>query len=460
MGAMATKQPENSVDVDNDVQSAEPEEVPTPVDEQQDGDDVVTVNAADSDDGHDDADQVDATNRPEPLLTRDGSPAAALWSLNSRWRHINHGSFGAVPVFAQLRRLAYLQETESAPQRWFMAAPERLAQAREGLADFLGVDADRFGFVPNASAGMTAAIRALMLNAGDELLITDHAYGAVAFSARREARQRGAKVRTVPIELDATPEQILTVLGKALAKKPAGLIIDASTSATAREFPVAALAELATKHGVPLLVDAAHAPGIQHRPAEGIAASAWVGNLHKFACGFRGSAVLVAEKKFAKNLYPVIDSWGMDEPFPGRFDHQGTFDYTPYLASVDAITGLEARIGWDSIRGYIESVLDYSTDIVADALDAASGEESRVDVAAPAPGMRLLRLPGTLGTSHDDAQAVRQRITDELGFETQVTSFRDTGYLRLSAHAYNTADDYERFAEDAVPTLVEWSRER
>ncbi|MBH0023052.1 aminotransferase class V-fold PLP-dependent enzyme [Salinibacterium sp. SWN248] len=444
---MATKQPDNSVDVDNGEQLAEPEHEHTVVDEQHDGDDDV-------------ADQADATNRPEPLLTRDGSPAAALWSLNSRWRHINHGSFGAVPVFAQLRRLAYLQETESAPQRWFMAAPERLAQAREGLADFLGVDADRFGFVPNASAGMTAAIRALMLNVGDELLITDHAYGAVAFSARREARQRGAKVRTVPIELDATPEHILTVLGKALAKKPAGLIIDASTSSTAREFPVVALAELATKHGVPLLVDAAHAPGIQHRPAEGIAASAWVGNLHKFACGFRGSAVLVAEKKFAKNLYPIIDSWGMDEPFPGRFDHQGTFDYTPYLASVDAITGLEDRIGWDSIRGYIESLLDYSTDVVADALDAASGEESRVDVAAPAPGMTLLRLPGTLGASHDDAQAVRQRITDELGFETQVTSFRDTGYLRLSAHAYNTADDYERFAEDAVPTLVEWSRER
>jgi hypothetical protein len=43
--------------------------------------------------------------------------------------HINHGSFGAVPVFAQLRRMAYLHETESAPQRWFMSAPSRVAQA-------------------------------------------------------------------------------------------------------------------------------------------------------------------------------------------------------------------------------------------------------------------------------------------------------------------------------------------
>jgi len=452
---MATKQPDNSVDVDNDVQSAEPEDVSTVVDENHndsaDSGVDVDAEAAEAD--------ADATQRPEPLLARDGSPAAALWSLNSRWRHINHGSYGAVPVFAQLRRLAYLQEAEGAPQRWFGAAPERVAQARADLADFIGVDADRFAFVPNASAGMTASIRALQLKPGDEVVITDHAYGAVAFSAKREARQRGAKVRTVSIELDASPKQVLTVLGKALAKKPAGLIIDASSSSTAREFPIAELATLAAKHGVPLLVDAAHAPGVQHRPAEGVAASAWVGNLHKFACGFRGTAVLVAEKKFAKELYPVIDSWGMDEPFPARFDQQGTMDYTPYLATVDAITGLEDRIGWDAIRSYIESLLDYSTDVVADALDAASGEESRVDVAAPAPGMRLLRLPGTLAATGPEAQALRQRITDELGFETQITNWRDAGYLRLAAHAYNTAEDYERFAEDAVPTLVGWSRE-
>jgi len=433
MGAMATKKPETSVDAETtaDLPPAQPVQ---PV-------------------------QPEPQSRPEPLEARDGSPAAALWSLNTRWRHINHGSYGAVPVFAQLRRMAYLQEAEGAPQRWFMAAPARVAQARADLADFIGADADSFGFVPNASAGMTASIRALQLGPGDAIAVTDHTYGAVAFSAKREARQRGAKVRTIPIELDASADEVLTVLGKALAKKPAGLVVDASSSVTARGFPVAELAELAQQHSVPLLVDAAHAPGVHSRPAEGVAASAWVGNLHKFACGFRGTAVLVAEKKFAKNLYPLIDSWGMDEPFPGRFDRQGTLDYTSYLATVDSINGLEERIGWNAIRGYIESLLDYATEIVADALDAASGEDSRVDVGMLAPGMRLLRLPGTLAATAAEADEVRQRITDELGFETQITNWRDTGYLRLAAHAYNTAEDYERFADDVVPALVRWSRE-
>ncbi len=171
---MATKKPEPLVDVDDDAQPAEPDEQI----------DTAGVEAE--------------TGRPEPLEARDGSPAAALWSLNTRWRHINHGSYGAVPLFAQLRRMAYLQEAEGAPQRWFMAAPARVAQARADLADFIGVDADSFGFVPNASAGMTASIRALQLGPGDAIAVTDHTYGAVAFSAKREARQRGAKVRTVP----------------------------------------------------------------------------------------------------------------------------------------------------------------------------------------------------------------------------------------------------------------------
>ncbi|WP_050993008.1 hypothetical protein [Salinibacterium sp. PAMC 21357] len=126
---------------------------------------------------------------------------------------------------------------------------------------------------------------------------------------------------------------------------------------------------------------------------------------------------------------------------------------------MDAVTGLEERIGWHAIRAYISSLLDYSTEIVADALDAASGEESRVDVGMTAPGMRLLRLPGTLGATATAAGELRDRIGDELGFVTQITSWRNTGYVRLAAHAYNTADDYERFAEDAVPSLIQWSRE-
>ncbi|MGW5697015.1 aminotransferase class V-fold PLP-dependent enzyme, partial [Streptomyces asiaticus] len=50
------------------------------------------------------------------------------------------------------------------------------------------------------------------------------------------------------------------------------------------------------------------------------------------------------------------------------------------------------------------------------------------------------------------------RPRQELGVEAAFTSFGGIGYLRVSAHVYNTAADYEHFAETCVPVLAEWAR--
>ena len=77
----------------------------------------------------------------------------------------------------------------------------------------------------------------------------------------------------------------------------------------------------------------------------------------------------------------------------------------------------------------------------------------------PVPGMRLVRLPEGLGTTRLAADALRDRATAELGVEAAVTSFDGVGYLRLSAHVYNTPEDYEHFAAVCVPVVEKWARE-
>jgi isopenicillin-N epimerase len=74
----------------------------------------------------------------------------------------------------------------------------------------------------------------------------------------------------------------------------------------------------------------------------------------------------------------------------------------------------------------------------------------------PVPGMRLVRLPDGLAANRIEADALRDRVARELHVEAAFTSF---GYLRLSAHVYNTAADYEYFAEECVPVLGAWARE-
>ncbi|MYR60922.1 aminotransferase, partial [Streptomyces sp. SID625] len=42
--------------------------------------------------------RAETATAPAPLLLDDGRPAAAAWSLDPALLHLNHGSFGAVPL--------------------------------------------------------------------------------------------------------------------------------------------------------------------------------------------------------------------------------------------------------------------------------------------------------------------------------------------------------------------------
>ncbi|WP_263168290.1 aminotransferase class V-fold PLP-dependent enzyme [Streptomyces sp. SCSIO ZS0520] len=395
---------------------------------------------------------------PEPLTLPDGRPAAAAWTLDPAIRHLNHGSFGAVPRCAQEEQNRLRQQMEASPVRWFPELPGRVAAARTAVAAFLRVPPGDLALVPNASGGASAAHLALPPRPGAEVLVTDHGYGAVTMGAARLARRWGGSLRTVHVPLDADADTAHEAVTAALGPSTGLLVIDHITSATARWLPVARIAAAARERGVPVLVDGAHVPGLAEEPLAGLDCDFWVGNLHKFGCAPRGTAALVARGPLREDLHPLIDSWGAPDPYPERFDTQGTVDATGPLAAPTALAFVEDTWGWPAARAYLSALADYAEDLIGAAFAELTGEDSRVDVGMPVGAMRLVRLPAPLGATRVEADALRDRVGRELGVAAAFTSFGGTGYFRLSTHVYNTPADYEHFAERCVPVLGEWAR--
>ncbi len=395
---------------------------------------------------------------PRPLLLPDGRPAARAWTLDPALRHLNHGSFGAVPLAAQERQREARERMESAPVVWFPELPGRLAAARAELAAFLGTDAGDLALVPNASAGASVVYANLERRGGGEIVVTDHGYGAVTMGAERLARRWGGRVRTAGVPLDAGEEEAYEAVLAEVGADTGLVVLDQITSATARRLPVRRIGAELRRRGIPLLVDGAHAPGLIAAPLEGLACDFWTGNLHKWGCAPRGTAALVARGPLRDGLYPLIDSWGAGDPYPERFDQQGTVDATGPLAAPAALDFIDAAWGWAAARRYMDELVAYGARVVGDALAALTGTDASVDVGMPVPGMRLVRLPDGLAGTRLAADALRDRAPAELGVETAFTSFGGVGYVRLSAHVYNTAEDYEYFAEKCVPVLGEWAR--
>ncbi|MCP2031480.1 isopenicillin-N epimerase [Okibacterium sp. HSC-33S16] len=395
---------------------------------------------------------------PAELTLPNGSSAASGWSLSATGLHVNHGSFGAVPVATQVLQNTLRARMDADPVAWFSTLPERVGAVRREIAGFVGSDPDTTALVPNASAGASVVYSSLPVTRDREIVVTDHGYGAVTMGAERLARRWGGTVRTAHVPLGATPQEAHDAVMDECTSRTRLIVIDHITSATARLLPVREISASARERGIVTLVDGAHVPGLYADPLRDLDCDFWVGNLHKFACGPRGTAVLVAPGELSDELYPLIDSWGAPLGFPERFDSQGTLDLTSYLAAPKSFEFIETNWGWDTARIYMSRLADYAESVIATAFSEETGEDHHVDVGSSVNALRLVRLPSGLAKSHAEADALRDLVVAQFGIEAAFTSFEGVGYYRLSTHVYNTASDFDSFVERLVPLLIEWGR--
>lgn len=397
------------------------------------------------------------SNRPQQLLQSDGTPATRAWALSNDVLHLNHGSFGAVPRVTLNLQASLKAQMESDPVAWFVELPSRVKEEREALADFFGAPRESTVLVPNASAGATVIYNSIPVERGVEIVVTNHGYGAVTMGAQRLAARWGGKVVTAHIPLGASEDEAFERVIGCVTAKTRLIVVDQVTSATARLLPVHRLAVWAKERGVLALVDGAHVFGLYQNVFSNFAPDFWVGNLHKFACAPRGTALLVAQSDINHEIYPLIDSWGYPKPFPDRFDIQGTLDQTSYLSARTSLGFVSEQWGWDRAISYMTELASYGQEVIERAFSDLTGEDHRADVGTPANALRLIKLPSSLARNHPEADALRDRFVRECAAEAAFTSFDGQGYLRISSHVYNTAEDYEEFAERFVPEIVRWS---
>ncbi|MEV0431052.1 aminotransferase class V-fold PLP-dependent enzyme [Micromonospora sp. NPDC050495] len=384
---------------------------------------------------------------PEPI-----PGARLLFSLDPSVSYLNHGAFGAVPIGVQRAQQRLRDEMEANPLRFFtQGLVERIAHTRRHLATFLGADPDGTALVGNATTGAAVVLQSLGLRADDEVLTTDHGYGAVAFAVERECARTGATHRCLPVPLDAGDEEIVEIVRAGLRPgRTRLLIVDQLTSPTAKLFPTAAIAGVARERGVPVLVDAAHAPGMLPISVASIGADFWVGNLHKWAYAPRGTAALVVSEPWRERIQPLVVSWEQHGGYPARVEWQATLDYTGWLAAPAGLFTLRS-LGVDRVRAHNAALAAYGQRVVGDALGVAPADLP--DPGGPTVAMRLVPLPPGVATTVDAAHELRARIAERLDAEVSVAGWNGRGWLRLCGQVYNTPEEYDRLAI-RLPTLL------
>jgi isopenicillin-N epimerase len=371
------------------------------------------------------------------------------WSLDPAVAFLNHGSFGACPREVLDRQAELRAEMERQPVRFLARRlPGMWAEARERMSSFLRADPAGLVFVRNASTAVSTVLANVPLEPGDEVVATDHAYPAVLNALRRACDLSGARlvIRSVPLPLPG-PEEIASLVIGGLSERTRLVVADQVTSATGALFPVAEIAAACREAGVPVLVDGAHAPGMLPVEVDALGAAYWTGNLHKWVCGPKGSAVLWVGPEDRDGFHPLVTSQGYGKGLHAEFDWMGTDDPTPALASVAAIDVM-AGLGWDRVRRHNHDLASLGRRVVA---EMAGTDQPVPDESFGS--MSLVELPEGSSDSQESADQLGMRLYEAERIEVVLTHWAGRTFVRLSAQVYNHAAEYERLAA-ALPRLL------
>ncbi len=379
------------------------------------------------------------------------SPYRQHWTLDPEVVFLNHGSYGAVPGVIQRRQEEFRRELESEPVRFMRQRNRLIDAARNATAAFVGADAADVVLVTNATHGVNAVLRSLRFAPGDELLVTDHEYNACRNALNFVAERSGARVMVAEIPFPiSSPQQALDAILAQVSARTVLCLVDQITSPTALRLPVEELVPALQKRGVRVLVDGAHAPGQVALDLRQMGADYWTGNLHKWPCAPKGSALLFVHPRHRDQIRPSVISHGANADastrsrFHQEFDWEGTFDPTGWAVipeTLEFVGGLMPG-GWKEVMARNHALALRARKLLCDGLGTAPVCPDEM-----IGTMASVRLPTDLHERlRERGVSLFGELIDRWGIEIPAIAWRAPvgEMVRFSCHLHNDFEDYEK----------------
>jgi len=367
---------------------------------------------------------------------------------------LNHGSFGATPRPVFEKYQWWQRELERQPVEFLGRRFNALMRdARRALAEYVHTEENNLVYVPNTTTGLNIVARSVRLEPGDEILTTDHEYGALDRTWRFICRRTGAVYKQQPIPVPLTTEEnFIERVWSGVTPRTRVIFLSHITSPTALIFPVQEICRRARRAGIISIVDGAHAVGQIPLNLESIGADFYSSNLHKWLCCPKGSAFLYARREMQNEVAPLVVSWGYESerPSSSRFvDEQewtGTRDIAAFLVTPDAIRFFQEH-HWDAVRA--------SCHALAHSARAQITRLTGLPPLSPDSSEWYAQMV-TLPLPACDAAQLKTRLYDDWRIEVPIVTWQNRQFVRVSIQAYNSPTDVEQLVR-ALSTILELS---
>ncbi|MFT3686558.1 MAG: aminotransferase class V-fold PLP-dependent enzyme [Phycisphaerales bacterium] len=328
----------------------------------------------------------------------------------------------------------------------------------------------------NATEGVSTVVRSLDLKPGDVLITGSHEYNACNNAMRYAAERTGAVVKCVPLPCPIDNDaQVIEAIVNAVTEvggRAKLLLLSHITSPSGVVLPVAPIIQRVQAMGVDVLLDSAHAPGFTDLNLTQLAPAYCTGNLHKWCCAPKGSAILYVREDRQTRIKPLITSHGANSMRTDRsrfrleFDMTGSRDYSPWLASPHAIDVVAEMGGsWERLRSSCGELAKRGAEAISRKMEKW-GEGRLLAPDRMLGAMRAITIPtpkAADGTGRGIGESryndpIQDRLLSKWRVQVPVhsvalTDGRRQRVTRISAMLYNSPEQYEYFGEALAAEL-------
>ncbi len=368
---------------------------------------------------------------------------------------LNHGSFGATPKPVMEAYQNWQVRLENQPVRFLgREINELLLEARRVLGAYLNAAADDLVFIPNATHGANLIARSFHFEPGDEVLSTNHEYGACDYAWEFACQKTGSCYIRQPIPLpihseEETCEQFL----KGVTQRTKVIYLSHITSPTALRLPVKQICQRAIEMGILTVVDAAHSPGQIPVDLLDLKADVVFGNCHKWMLSPKGAGFLYVRREIQPMIKPLIVSWGYhatDEIATGSqfidyLQWTGTHDPSAYLSVPAAIQFMHDN-AWEKVQQECHALLRNALEQICDLVEMEPLYPLDSNFYAQ---MGIAPLPNS------DPAILKKRLYAEYKVEVPLIQWEDKQFIRISVQGYNTKEDLDILASALKKLLPE-----
>ena len=352
---------------------------------------------------------------------------------------LNHGSYGACskPVFKEYQD--WQKKLEDQPVQFMTnQVYSAMEKSRESMSQFVECDEEELVFFQNPTTAVTNVIYNLDLKPGDEVLMSNHEYGALVRAWKMWGKKTGVKIIQQDISMPVTTEEnFIEDFWTGVTDQTKVIFLSHITSSTALIFPIEKIIKLAKEQNILTIIDGAHVPAHIPLNIHELGCDFYTGACHKWLCAPKGSSFLFVKKEHQDWVKPVVVSWGKDgdDPSPSEFiqnfQWQGTRDMSAFLTIPTAINFYikEIRPYQESCKKIIQDTYSEFPSVLNTEPISAGREWLAQLVAHPLPK----NIPSNL----------KKRLWEEYQIEIPVFEWSGQEFVRVSIQVYNTQKDVD-----------------